>query len=139
MIQALDDRLHHQLQLFEIEQQTGLIDFRPLQRNAYLVVVAVRILALTAVVAQLVSGGKAVFNSNFVHASSGLSSQREIQELRFSGDLRRSRAVRGLASIVSRWLCAGSWAMRGLPQRTRRTRRKINALSPPCSLCPLWL
>jgi len=82
MIQTVDHWLHHELQFLEVEQQAGVIEFAPLQRNLNLVIVAVRVLALPAVIAQVVSRGKAIFNSNFVHASSGLSSQRETQELR---------------------------------------------------------
>src|SRR4051794_24731205 len=67
MIKAVDGRLHHSLQVFEVEQQAGLVEFAALQGDPHLVIVAVRILALTFVVAQVMSGGEGVFNGDFEH------------------------------------------------------------------------
>src|SRR3954471_23605704 len=44
-----------------------MVELAPLQSDADLVIVAVRILALTFVVAKVVSGGEAVFNGDFEH------------------------------------------------------------------------
>src|ERR1039458_47663 len=50
-----------------IEQQAGLVEFSARQGHTNLVIVAVRVLALALVIAQVVSGGECVFDSNFVH------------------------------------------------------------------------
>jgi len=50
--------LHHVFQVFEIEQQSGLVEFRAGKSHTDLVVVAVRVLALALVVAQVVSCGE---------------------------------------------------------------------------------
>src|ERR1022692_3340296 len=54
-------------QVFEIEQQAGLVEFGAGERDADLVVMAVRILALALVVAQVMSRGKSIVNRNFEH------------------------------------------------------------------------
>ena len=56
VVDAVDDRTHHLLQQLEIQQQPGCVQFPAPQRQADLVVVAMRILALAAVVARVMSG-----------------------------------------------------------------------------------
>ena len=67
VIETFDGVLHHIFQVFEIEQQAGFVELRSRQGHADLVVVAVRILALAFVVAEVVSGGECVFYGYFVH------------------------------------------------------------------------
>ena len=61
------DRAQHLLEQLEVEQQTGLIELGAGQRHADLVVVAVRVLALAFVVAQIVAGGEICLHGNFKH------------------------------------------------------------------------
>src|SRR5215475_5038389 len=70
MVQAIDYRLHHLLQLLEVEQQTGLVKFLTLQGNADLVIVPMRVLTFAAIIPQKVAGSKGVFNRDLIHASS---------------------------------------------------------------------
>ena len=74
-----------------------MIELTPLQRDAHFVVVAMWVLAFTAVISQVVSRSKAIFYRNFVHDSSGLFSQKEItQKLGFP-------AIRGVQSRSEDW------------------------------------
>ena len=67
MVDAIDDGAQHLLQQLEVEEQTGLVERGAGQRDADLVVVAVRVLALAFVVAEIVAGGEIRLDSNFVH------------------------------------------------------------------------
>ena len=61
---------HNVFQIFEIEQQAGLVELGTGEGHTNLVIMAVRVLALAFVVAQVVPGGECVFHSYFVHESS---------------------------------------------------------------------
>ena len=52
MVDAVDDRTHDVLQVLEVEQQPGRVELFSTQRDAHLVVVAVRVLALAFVIAR---------------------------------------------------------------------------------------
>src|ERR1039458_1895740 len=67
VIEPIDNVLHHFAKVFEIEQETSLVQFSSGQRDPDLVVMAVRILALALVVAQIMSRGKSIVNRNFEH------------------------------------------------------------------------
>jgi hypothetical protein len=67
MIQTVDDRLHHVTQIFEIEEQTGFVEFLASEGDPNLVVVAVRILALPTVTTQVVPCGERIFDSDLEH------------------------------------------------------------------------
>ena len=67
MVEALDDMPHDFAQVLEVEQQSGLVQFRAGQSDTNLVVVAVRILALALVVAQVMARGKRIFDRDFEH------------------------------------------------------------------------
>src|SRR5215469_13904437 len=69
MIETLDDMPHDLAQILEIKEQTSFVEFGSGQRNANFVVMAVRVLALAFIVAQVVSRGKCVFNGYFEHGS----------------------------------------------------------------------
>src|SRR6185312_10184489 len=67
VIKAVNYALHDFLQVLEIQQQTGLVQFRAAQSDPDLVVVAVRVLTLAPVIPQIMSGCKCVFYRDFVH------------------------------------------------------------------------
>src|SRR5580698_7163105 len=67
MIQPLDDVLHHLAQVFEVEQQPSLVEFLAGQRDPDFIVVAMRVLTLPLVIAEIVSGGKRIFDGDFEH------------------------------------------------------------------------
>src|SRR5689334_23568492 len=69
MIEPIDDVLHHFAQILEIEQQPGLVQVLAGQCDSYFVVVPVRVLALSLVVAQVVTRGKCVVDRYLVHAA----------------------------------------------------------------------
>src|SRR4051812_21138373 len=67
MIKPLDDVLHDFSQIFEVEQQSGLVQLCPRQGDTDLVIMAVRVLALALVVAQVVPCGKRIVHGDFEH------------------------------------------------------------------------
>jgi len=68
VIEIVHRRAQNVFELLEIQQQAGLVEGLPAQRNSHTVVVTVRLLALAAIVAQVVTRRKRVFDSNFEHA-----------------------------------------------------------------------
>jgi len=66
-VEPLDDMPHHLAQVFEIEQQPSLIEFLAGKRHPHLVVMAVRVFALSFVVAQVVPRGKRILDRDLVH------------------------------------------------------------------------
>src|SRR6201996_2954596 len=69
MVQPVDHRAHHLLQLLEVQQQPGRIQVLAAQGHAHLVVVPVRVLALAAIVAQIVPGRKPGLYRYLVHTN----------------------------------------------------------------------
>src|SRR5208282_3586513 len=67
VVETVDGVLHHVFQIFEIEQQAGLVEFGAREGHTNLVIVAVRVLALALVVAQVVPCRECVFDGNFKH------------------------------------------------------------------------
>src|SRR5438270_4504526 len=67
VIEPFDNVSHHFTQVLEIKQQPCFIEFGSRERNPDLVVVAVRIFALTLVIAQVVSRGECIFDRDFEH------------------------------------------------------------------------
>ena len=74
VVEVVDDGLQQILQQLEVEQQAGLVEFGAGQRDQHTVVVAVGILALAVIVAQVVAGGEAGFYGDFKHAYASLPS-----------------------------------------------------------------
>ncbi len=68
VVEAVDYRAHDLLQQFEVEEKAGFIEIRADEGDEDLVVVAVRIFALSAVVAEVVTGREAGFYGDFKHA-----------------------------------------------------------------------
>src|SRR4029077_19228102 len=58
-------------QVFEVEQQAGLVEFAAFQQHSHAIVVPVRLLALSAIVSQVVTGGEGVFYGDLKHCASG--------------------------------------------------------------------
>jgi hypothetical protein len=52
VVDALDDRVQNALEEFEVQQQTGVIEFAAAEGYADFVVVAVRVFALALVIAE---------------------------------------------------------------------------------------
>jgi hypothetical protein len=69
VVEVVDDRAHDLLEELEVEEQAGFVEVFALEGNEDLVVVAVRILALATVVAEVVAGGEAGFYGYFKHDS----------------------------------------------------------------------
>src|SRR5947209_7018076 len=67
VIQAIDNRAQQVLEQLEVEQKAGLIQMLPGEGNQHAVVVAVRVLTLAVVVAQVVSRRKTRLYGNFEH------------------------------------------------------------------------
>jgi len=67
VVDALDDRTQQILEQLEVQQQAGGVQLRPGQGDADLVVMAMRVLALALVVAEVVSGGETCLHGNFKH------------------------------------------------------------------------
>ena len=68
VVDAVDDRAQHVLEQLEVEEQSGFVERGAGQRDADLVVVAVRVLALAFVVAEIVAGGEIRLHGDFVHS-----------------------------------------------------------------------
>jgi hypothetical protein len=69
VVEVFDDGAHDLLEEFEVEEQAGLVEVFTLEGDEDLVVVAVRVLALASIVAEVVAGGEAGFYSYFKHDS----------------------------------------------------------------------
>ena len=69
MVETIDNVFHHFAQVFEVEQESGLVQFQSRQSHTDLVVVPVRILALALVVPQVVPRGKCVLYGYLEHVS----------------------------------------------------------------------
>src|SRR5258706_13587048 len=67
VIEVVDDGAHDLLEQLEIEEQASLVEVFALEGDEDLVVVAVRVFALAAVVAEVVAGGEAGFYGYFKH------------------------------------------------------------------------
>ena len=67
MVKSLNDMLHRLAQVLEIEQQSGPVQIFAGQGHADLIVVAVGLLALALVIAQVVACSKRIFNRDFEH------------------------------------------------------------------------
>jgi hypothetical protein len=67
VVDAVDDRSQHLLQKLEVEQQTAVIESRARECDAHFVIMAMRIFALSVVIAQVMPGRKACLNRDFVH------------------------------------------------------------------------
>ena len=67
VIEPFDNVSHYFTQILEIKQQPCFIEFGSRERDSDLVVVAVRILALTFVIAQVVSRSERIFDGDFEH------------------------------------------------------------------------
>src|SRR5216684_3785056 len=67
VVDAVDDRTHHLLEQLEVEEEPCGVQFPASQRQTNLVIVAMGILTLTAIVAQVMSRGKSRFDRYFVH------------------------------------------------------------------------
>src|SRR5579875_217285 len=70
VIKRSDDGPNHLLEIDEIVEQAGGIKFLAGKDDANLVIMAVEIFALALVIAQVVRGGKRLFDANFVHEPS---------------------------------------------------------------------
>src|SRR5215475_13121773 len=117
MIETLDDMPHDLAQILEIKEQTSFVEFGSGQRNANFVVMAVRVLALAFIVAQVVSRGKCVFNGYFEHGSP-------------CG--RIQRRPRSTPKPIQTYIVQGEWAAeaaaapaRDCGRATSRARRRI--------------
>jgi hypothetical protein len=69
VIEIVNDGLHDQLQFFEVQQQASVVELRALQGDVDTIVVAMRILALAFVVAQVMTRRKGVLHGYFKHES----------------------------------------------------------------------
>src|ERR1017187_6380398 len=69
VVEIFDDGTHELLEVLEVEQEAGMVEFCALQDDADAIVVAMRILALALVVAQVVAGGKGFLHGYFKHES----------------------------------------------------------------------
>jgi hypothetical protein len=69
VVEVFDYRTHDLFEELEIEEEASFIEVIALKGDEYLVVVAVRVLALATVVAEVVAGGKAGFYGYFKHDS----------------------------------------------------------------------
>src|SRR5215472_13008633 len=67
MIQTINHVPHHFAQVFEIQQQASFVEFAAGQGHANLIVVAVRVLALSLIVPQVMPCGKRIFDGDFEH------------------------------------------------------------------------
>src|SRR5450631_879798 len=67
VVDAVDDRTHDLLEQLEIQQQPGGVQFPAPQRQTNLVVVAMGVLTLAAIVAQVMSRGESRFDGYFIH------------------------------------------------------------------------
>src|SRR5512146_2447128 len=70
VIEVVDHVLHDELEVLEVEEQAGVIKFAPGERHPDLVIMSVRVLALSLVIAQVMTCGKTVFYCDFVHYAS---------------------------------------------------------------------
>jgi hypothetical protein len=69
MVEVFDDGAHHLFEELEVEEQTSFVEVFTLEGDEDLVVVAVRILALATIVAEVVAGGETGFYGYFKHDS----------------------------------------------------------------------
>src|SRR5664280_2784650 len=67
MVEIIHHRAQDVLQVLEVQQQPGVVQGLAAEGDANAVVVSVGLLALAAIVAQVVSRGKGVFYSDFEH------------------------------------------------------------------------
>ncbi len=70
VVEAVDDGAHDLLEEFEIKQEAGVIKIGANEGDEDFVVVAMRVLALALVVAEIVAGGEAGFHGDFKHCGS---------------------------------------------------------------------
>src|SRR5258708_6393097 len=69
MVEVVDDGAHDLFEEFEVEQERGFVECAALQRDEPLIVVAVGVLALAGIVAEVVAGGEAGFYGYFKNDS----------------------------------------------------------------------
>src|ERR1700722_838406 len=67
VVEVFDDGAHDLLEQLEVEEQAGFVEVSALEGDEDLVVVAVRVLALATIVAEVVAGGEAGFYGYFKH------------------------------------------------------------------------
>ncbi len=85
MIDALDHRAHHLLEQLEIQQKAGLIQRSSGQGHADLIVMAVRIFALAAIVAEIVAGGEVGLYGDLVHGYCSILDGKASRSSHFNG------------------------------------------------------
>ena len=69
MVEIVDGGAHDLLEELEVEQHPGFVELCADKGDEDLVVVAVRVLALAAIVAEVVAGGEPGFYGDFKHDS----------------------------------------------------------------------
>ena len=69
VVEVVDDGAHDLLEELEVQQKAGFVEVFALEGDEDLVVMAVRVLALATIVAEVVAGRKAGFYSYFEHDS----------------------------------------------------------------------
>jgi hypothetical protein len=69
MVQVLDDGTHNLFEQLEVEKEAGFVKVFAPEGDENLIVMAVRVLALAAIIAEVVAGGKTGFYSYFKHDS----------------------------------------------------------------------
>jgi hypothetical protein len=68
VVEVFDDGLEQRLENFEVEQETGFVELFADESDEHTVVMAVGILALAVVIAEVVAGGKTGFYGDLKHA-----------------------------------------------------------------------
>lgn len=68
MVEAFDGALHHLFEVLEIEQKACFVELGSGQSHLNFIIVAVRVLALAFVVAQVVPCRERIFYRHFVHS-----------------------------------------------------------------------
>ena len=70
VVDAVNNGSQHVLHELEVEEQAGFVELGAGQSDANLVVMAVRVLALASVIAEIVAGGEIRLHGNFKHGCS---------------------------------------------------------------------
>jgi hypothetical protein len=68
VVEIIDDGAKDLLEQLEVEEEAGLVELVTDERDEDFVVVAMRVLALALIVAEVVAGGESRFYGDFVHA-----------------------------------------------------------------------
>ena len=67
VVEVVDRGTEDLLEELEVKQEAGFVELSAGERDEHFVVVAVRVFALAAVVAEVVAGGETGFYGNFEH------------------------------------------------------------------------